>query len=422
MIHPTVIDARRERLNAALKDVLPPGGLREYSVAEVREFVDYRLPQHFDPKTGQQTVPFSREALTFMQNEQLMSKVSFPYWGERYWSINFQGQAIAPLYPLWESQRLILARIGEIEKARFESGHPDGIVYDILKARQLGASTLAEAIMGHRSTCYAHVFGLIASDEPDASGFLFDMFERGVARLPFYMRPGITEHVKNDEMVFSHGSHVFVGWSRAQRKTAEVGKRGQIGRGKTLSLLHLSELASWEQAEQIDDALNPAVPMTPLTFWCDESTAKGRGNWWHKSWEAAKAGKSRRAAIFIPWYAEKQKYWLPCPVGWEPRKETLAHARRAAEFGPRWMRRTVTLTREQLFWWEFNYQKALEDGSLGRFLEEYPADDIEAFQHSGRGIFSIPVRERIRAAAKPVLAIVEIESYRNLTRVAGGRL
>jgi hypothetical protein len=417
MIHPKVIDARREQINRALAEVLPPGGLREYPVGVVREFVDERLPKAFDPKTGKQTRAFSVEEQTFMLNEQLMGKINFPYWGERYWQINFQGQAIAPLYPLWESQNLILEAIGRVEWERFQSGHPDGILYLVLKARQLGASTLSEAIIGHRSTTYAHIFGLIASDEQDASAFLFDMYERGVERLPFYMRPTITEHVKNDEMVYGTGSHVFVGWSRAQRKSSETGKRGQIGRGKTLSLGHLSELATWEQPEQIDSALMPAVPMTPLTFFALESTAQGRQNWWHKNWLEAKAGRSRYAAIFIPWYAERTKYWLPAPGGWTPTASTLAHARRAAEHGPRWMYRPVALTREQLFWYEFTREKATRDGTLSKFLEEYPADDEEAFQHSGRSIFSLMVRERIRDQARPLRAVIEVESFRELTRL-----
>jgi hypothetical protein len=419
MIHPKVIDARREQLNAALKDVLPPGGLREYPVETVREFVDYRLPQAFDPKDRRKQIrPFSKEEQIFIRNEQIMGKISFPYWGERYWQINFQGQAIAPLYPLWESQRLILQHVGAIEWDRYQSGHPDGVIYLVLKARQLGASTLSEAIIGHRTTCYAHVFGLIASDEQDASSFLFDMYERGVERLPFFMRPTVTEHVKNDEMVFATGSHTFVGWSRAQRKGSDgVGKRGQIGRGKTLSVLHLSELASWEQPEQIDEALMPAVPMTPLTFGALESTAKGRFNWWHKNWMAAKAGKSRYSAVFIPWYAERGKYWLPAPVDWTPNLTTLAHARRATEYGPRWMHSTVQLTREQLYWYEFNRAQNEAAGKLSSFLEEYPSDDEEAFQHSGRSIFTLQVRERIRDKAKSLVGVVEVESFRELTRM-----
>lgn len=417
MIHPTVINARREQINAALQEALPPGGLREYPVEIVREFVDQRLPTAFDPKTKKQIRAFSDEETRFIRNEQIMGKINFPYWGERYWQINFQGQAIAPLYPLWESQTLILDQIGTIERDRFVSGHPDGVLYLVLKARQLGASTLSEAIVGHRSTCYAHMFGLIASDEQDASSFLFDMYERGVERLPWFMKPTITEHVKNDEMVFQTGSHVFVGWSRAQRKSSETGKRGQIGRGKTLALGHLSELATWEQPEQIDSALMPAVPMTPLTFWALESTAQGRQNWWHKNWLEAKAGRARYAAIFVPWYAERSKYWLPAPGEWIPSASTLAHARRAAEHGPRWMKRAVHLTREQLFWYEFNREKHTRDGTLSKFLEEYPADDIEAFQHSGKSIFSILVQERVREAAKPIQAIVEVESYRELTRM-----
>lgn len=414
MYHPDVTAIQRGALEQQFREILP-NGLTEHTVGNVQDYQD-RMRSVFDPKTGKQVRGLDREEQAFIVNEQLLGKVDFPYWAERYCVINLAASETGRLYPLWTSQRLIIEAIGRVEKERFESGHPDGILYLVLKARQLGASTLSEAIICHRSTTHAHTLGMLASDTPDSSAFLFDMYERMIDNLPWYMRPQITERVKNDEVVYATGSHIFVGASKSTRKGGQSeGGRGQIGRGKTLSLLHLSELATWEHYAQIHSALMPAVPVTPRTFGAFESTAQGRNNGWHLEWKEAKAGRGRFFCIFIPWYAERTKYWRPAPDGWLPSPDTVAHAQRAEANGPRWMSGTVRLTKEQLYWYESERMTAANKGELSKFLEEYPADDEEAFQHAGRSVFSIDVRERVKAQARPLRAVIEVKPQAELT-------
>lgn len=419
MYHPLLIDQARERLNEILQKTLP-GGLQETPVPEIAQW-QARLSTAFGKK-GDPIRPFTKEEENFILNERMLGKISYPYWAERYDTINVAGQALGKLYPLWESQRLIIAKIAEIQKERYDQRHPDGIIVDILKARQLGASTLINSILKHRLTTHAHTIGLLASDVPDNSAFLYDMFERGVDHLSWWMKPTILERVKNDEMVFGTESRLFVAASKSTRgadktdRSAVDGKKGQLGRGKTISIYHLSELATWTNPQQIDTAFDPGVPYSPLTFGARESTAQGWGpkNWWYCDWGIAKAGRGRTRAIFIPWYAEPQKYWLPAPVDWSISEATLVHAKRAEEFGPRWMKQAVHLTRDQLYWYETRRAEAEEKDQLESFLQEYPADDEEAFQMSGRSIFSVKLRERVKLQARPIHGIVEIRSNREM--------
>lgn len=376
-------------------------------------------------KKGEQIRALDAEERAFINNERLMGKISWRYWAERYSTINIAGQALGKLFPLWESQNLILAKIGQIEMERYEAGHPDGIFPVILKARQQGISTLAASILAHRLTTHANIFGLVASDVPDNSGFLYDMFERTVDHLPWWMKPTIAERVKNDEMVFGTGSRLFAGASKSTRgadksdRSSVDGRKGQLGRGKTLSMFHLSELATWTNPKQIDTAFLPAIPMSPLSFGIFESTAQGWGpsNWWYVTWQLAKQGQGRTRAIFIPWYAEKSKNWLPCPPDWVPNDTTHAHALRAAEYGPRWMGGPVRLTREQLYWYEVNRNEADARDDLEGFLQEQPADDEEAFQMSGRSIFPTRLRERVKTQMRPLAGLIEVRSNRELGTV-----
>lgn len=419
MYHPALIAIQRGKMNEMIREAIP-AGLAEIPVEEIPEW-QARLSTAFGKK-GDQIRPFTVDENRFILNERIMGKISYPYWAERYDTINLAGQALGKLYPLWESQRLIIDAIGLIQKERFDQNHPDGIQVDILKARQLGASTLISSILKHRLTTHAHTFGLLASDVPDNSAFLYDMFERGVDHLPWWMKPTISERVKNDEMVFGTESCLFVAASKSTRgadkseRTSADGKKGQLGRGKTISVYHLSELATWTNPQQIDTSFDPSVPMSPLTFGARESTAQGWGprNWWYCDWKIAKAGKGRVRACFIPWYAERSKYWLPAPVEWSPSPETLNHAKRAEEFGPRWMRTAVSLTREQLYWYETKRAEAEEKDTLEGFLQEYPADDEEAFQMSGRSIFPTKLRERVKSHARPIHGLIEIKSNREL--------
>jgi hypothetical protein len=296
------------------------------------------------------------------------------------------------------------------------------VLVNILKARQLGASTLCSSILCHRTTTRAHTFGLLASDVPDNSAFLYDMYERQLDHLPWWMLPSVVERVKNDEIVFDTDSRLFVSASKSTRGADKLrrdsvdGKKGQLGRGRTIAVFHLSEIATWTNPRQIDTSFMPTVPYSPVVCGAKESTAQGWGpnNWWYQDWQQAKSGKGRFSAVFIPWYAEQSKYRLPAPLSWSPSPDTLAHARRAEEYGPRWMHRSVQLTRDQLYFYEQARAAAEAKDMLAEFLQEMPADDEEAFQMSGRSIFTVGVIERIKNQARPLCGMVEIRPNRQM--------
>lgn len=418
MYSPFVIDINRKRLEALLHRELPHG-LVEYSVEEVKEFLD-GFRGLFDKK-GIASRELTRAESQFITNERIFVKISWRYWAERYATISLKAQAIGSLYPLWESQEVILNAISDVEWQRYQEGHPDGICFDLLKDRQVGGSTFMGSIIGHRSTTHGNVNGLLASDVPDNSAFLYDMYERIVDNLPWYLKPTIAERVKNDEMVYATGTRVMVGASKSTRgaDSTDTGaaRKGQLGRGKTLSIVHLSELATYTNPSQVDSALEPGIAVSPFTFWAKESTAQGRGpaNWWHQDWLTAKSGRGRSFAIFIGWYMEKSRHWLPYPAGWIPNTTTLAHARRIEESSPRWLKgKKYICSKEQLYWYENARLVATAKDDLESFLQEHPADDEEAFQYSGKSVFPVLLRERVKLQSRPVGAIVEIKTNREM--------
>lgn len=426
MYSPAIAARRRADLERALHEALP-FGLREYSVEEVREFRDVRFADLFDKK-GNYRRELTAEESTFILNEQLLGKVDYQYFAERYETISIAGQSLGTLFPLLESQEIVLGEIGRLEKVRYEQDHPDGVILDVLKDRQQGISTLSVGINFHRTVTHANTFALIASDVPTSSDFLWDMYERMLDNLPWWMMPTVSERTKNDEIVYASGTHLFWGAAKSTRgadkttRNATDGQKGQLGRGKNFSMIHLSEIATMTNPQQIDTSLEPGIPVSPMTFYVKESTAQGRGskNYWHNEWNLAKAGKSRATAVFIPCFATKRKNTLPPPAAWIPSLETLKVARRYEEEGPRWMHRPVRATRGQLYWYEKTRAEKVVKGLLAEFIQEHPVTDDEAFQYSGQQVV-LPalVLERVRNDARPVGSLIEILPQRELTAAPG---
>jgi hypothetical protein len=413
MYHPLVVAHRQAVLERGFAEILPEGLQRLPVETCHRRRKD--LDQLWDPEERRPKRPFSQDEHAFVLNEQLLTKIDYAYAAERYIWINYEGQSLKPMFPLWESQRLILGEIARIEYEHWRTNHPDGILGNILKGRQLGASTLCQSLLAHRVLTHGHVRTLIASDVPQNSGSegLFGMLELVVEHWPWWLKPREKFHTKNQHIMFDNDSRVVVesGKSMKGGLQDEGQEKGQIGRSKTYSAVHLSEISSWERPEQIESSLLPAVPRTPRTLMFRESTALGRNNYWHLIWQVADAGEDPRFFnVFIPWYAEATKYWLPCPEGWIPTTETLAFARRATEHGPRYMHRSVHLTKEQLYWYELNYKAAQRQELLYRFLSEYPSEPEEAFQNSGRSIFSIETQARVQSQQRPLVDLLVVKS------------
>lgn len=406
MYSPAVIAARQAVLEEKLGAILPNGRLTRLPVSHCHAMRDH-LQGVWDPDKGVPTRGFSQEEQAFILNEQLLTKIDYAYAAERYIYINYEGQALKPMYPLWESQRLILGELARREEERWISGHPDGLLANILKGRQLGASTLAQSLLGHRVLTHSQVRTLIASDVPQNSGSegLFGMLELLVERWPWWLKPKERFHTKDRHIMWANGSRVVVesGKSMKGGLQDDGGEKGQLGRSKTYSCAHLSEISSWERPEQINNSLLPAIPRTPRTLALRESTALGRNNYWHVEWKLAASGRDPRFFnVFVPWYAERSKYWLPFPADWIPSDDTLQFAARAAQHGPTYMHRPVAIAKEQLYWYELTKAAAVVKEELYKFLSEYPSEPEEAFQNSGRSIFTVATLDRLAAQARPI--------------------
>jgi len=404
MYAPALIAQRVEEAERLFASALTATGgrLGRYSVSESATLTA-SIMQAKD-ESGAFRRALTEEEQGFIVTAKLRTTIDFPWFAERFCWIDQEGHGLRRLAPLWESQQLVLDQLGRLEKARDDEGSPDGLLLNILKARQLGVSTLSEALVAHRICTRAHIRALSGADVEDQAGYLFRMVVRIYDQLPWFLKPGRVYFNKNRELSLANQSFLKTAWGKSTRGALQAvsgqeGAKGSIGRGQTFSVVHISELPTWENPEQLDTALLPAIPYANDTLVLYEATAEVAGDWWHTHWLTSGRGEGRFRNIFIPWSAEPSKYALPAPEGWAPSASTQAHAVKCERDSPKWFGgKTVRLSREQLYWYETTRRFYESKGQLYKFLKEYPADDLECFQYAGRSVFTFEQLDAIEKA------------------------
>lgn len=264
-----------------------------------------------------------------------------------------------------------------VAKRQQDAGKPVRLI--ILKARQLGFSTLTEGLIFHACATRKNVNALIVAHREDATANLFRMSKLFYDELPAPVKPMLRAS-NAQELVFENPSKLRSEREarpglRSRIRCATAGGRG-IGRSDTLQCVHLSEYAFWPdgadgKASTLAGILQ-AVPSLPGTMVVIESTANGFEDF-KERWDAAVAGENDFEPVFFAWF-ENPDYSMPVVPGteWTPEERELRDAYR--------------LTDEQLQWRRWCIANNC-GGSLDMFRQEYPASPGEAFLHSGTGVF-----------------------------------
>lgn len=248
----------------------------------------------------------------------------------------------------------------------------------VLKARQMGFSTLTGGVMFARCATAKNKLGLIVAHKDEATRELFGMHKRFLDNLPPPMKPQVAAS-NGYEIVFDRPA-------RSKAKTEGLGSRIKIataggtglGRGSTVQYLHLSEYAFWPgDPDENYVALMQAVPDDPDTIVIIESTANGWNDFKEK-WDAA-VERERRGEldgflpVFFAWF-EMDEYRRAVPPGFQrtPDEEELA-----ARYG---------LDDGQLAWRRWAIVNNC-GGDPDKFRQEYPACPEEAFLATGSCVF-----------------------------------
>jgi hypothetical protein len=226
----------------------------------------------------------------------------------------------------------------------------------ILKARQMGFSTLAEAMIYKDSATQANVTSGIVAHEVQATNNLFRISRRFQENLDPELRPRLkASNAKELIFDFSDGPSTI--------KCMTAGNTS-IGRSDTFQNLHISEYAYWPgEKREILTGLMQAVPNEPNTMVIIESTANGYDDF-KDMWDTAVAGENDFEPVFCAWW-EHDGYAMPY-TGFELTGEEER------------LKEAYGLTGGQLEWRRWCIKNNCR-GNADMFRQEYPSCPEEAF-------------------------------------------
>lgn len=266
-------------------------------------------------------------------------------------------------------------RLYDIIKREWEAGRPVRII--ILKARQMGFSTLTAAIIFWMAATAHAVRCMVVAHKDEATDNLFQMYKRFYENLPAQIKPSL-QASNAKELVFDKPSRTQGTKGLGSRiRCATAGGQG-VGRSYTLKALHLSEVAFWpgKKAQTLTGLLQ-AVPDLPGTLVIMESTANGFEefkNRWDDAVEAQREGRDGYIPVFFAWH-EMKEYRRKVPKGFQLTAEEEE------------LKQTYNLDDRQIAWRRWAIEN-LCGGDEDLFKQEYPASPEEAFISTGRCAFN----------------------------------
>lgn len=273
-------------------------------------------------------------------------------------------------------------------KREREAGRPPRIL--ILKARQLGLSTITEGMMFQDSATRKLVQTLIVAHRDDSTTKLFRMNKLFFDYLPRKLQP-MCKHSNAKELVFENPTRDPAEKRRRPGLMSSircVTANDGMGRSETLNNVHLSEFAFWKgNKNEILDGVMQAVPAELNTLVVIESTANGY-NEFKDLWDGAVAGENGWVPLFIAWFHE-EKYRMEVTEGtvWDEEERSLMEA--------------YHLDPEQMAWRRWCIRVNCH-GDKRKFQQEYPSTPEEAFLFSGTPFFdNEDILPRLAAAPEP---------------------
>ena len=266
-------------------------------------------------------------------------------------------------------------------KEQHNQGKPIRII--VLKARQIGFSTLTESIIFKNTATKFNVNAGIITHKEEATTNLFNMSKRMYDNLPDNMKPSL-KRSNAKELIFDNDQGTGL---KSKIKCMTAGSSG-VGRSDTFNYLHISELAFWgNNAKETTIGLFQAVPNLPNTMIVIESTANGF-EYFKELWDMAVKGESDFIPVFVGWN-ELTDYKMPY-TGFE-----------LTDYEKN-LQRIYNLSLEQLSWRRWCIKNNC-GGDEQQFKQEYPINPQEAFISSGNCVFDKEiVINRIQELSKPI--------------------
>ena len=275
-------------------------------------------------------------------------------------------------FTLNSTQKKVVDKIQD----RRRQGRP--VFIFVLKARQLGISTLAQAITFAFTSQRNNITALDVADDMDGASYIFKMNEL------FY-----------DRMSIDH-PHLTPARSRSDEKRLEFEKtysrimidtanNATAGRKFTLQIVHLSEVAFYKNFNEIKQALFPAISQNPDTIVMLETTANGINDastfyWKQKAAYEADPESTDWIVMFCSWKEHEEYRREFYNEGLKTKFEKSLSIKEMK------IKKEHGLNLEQLNWRRHMIEDAF-GGDDEKFEVEFPLTDKEAFKSTAKQVF-----------------------------------
>jgi hypothetical protein len=204
----------------------------------------------------------------------------------------------------------------------------------VLKARQIGFSTLAAAFTFWETFFWADRFTVMLSRTEREASKLLQKTKYGYKMMPAWMRTRGPDLLSDNQlkMVFANDSSI-----------ESLPSGNDPARGESVYRVIIDEMAFLPNAEEAWASIEPIADVGGRVICL--STANGEGNIFHQLWVGSQTGTNRFTGVFFPWSAgDRDEDW------YEAKKRDL----------PDW-----------------------------QLAQEYPDNAEEAFIRSGRPVFDL---------------------------------
>lgn len=253
--------------------------------------------------------------------------------------------------------------VDEVEQALVERRRCRFIV---LKARQLGVSTIIEALMFALAMILHRMNGLIVSHEGDSAKHILNMTNHYWETWRFNGMYSIKHNSVSNKSWVETGSTIRVA----------TAKNVDAGRSQTIQFLHGSEVAFYLNALTLMTGLAQAIPDTSPSIIGLESTANGIGGYFYEEWNGAVDGDTEYVPFFFPWHEHPQ--YTARALGITATLGKLNDEERVL--------RAIGIDDDRLAWRRWALANKC-NSDINQFHQEYPTTPEEAFVVTGTNIF-----------------------------------
>lgn len=383
----------------------------EHSIEEVDQW-SARLKEVFqiDSKGNIfQQRPLTKAEKRFIANERAMCSASCFYFLTRYYYIKAKNRIMR--FAFRQGQWILWMMLCELDRMGVSK------MLQILKARQLGISTLAEGIATWASQFMPGCAEQIGSADGQKTQIMLGMLTLAIEMLPPWLPPTQTR-------AKTASDRALLEWSRigSMIMVQHGAMRGGMGQGSTPTFVHLSECSQFtDPTTQLDEGLFKTLHEGPELVVLLESTGdpKHKSSWWWKqNWITNRdnywSGAADFLPVFLPWHTTPELYpgpWLkkhPMPPDFQPNQDTIAHVIRAQAYvaatpmlakviGKDWK-----MPLEQQWFWQFKHEDHKRRRVEKSWYRQMPCDDYEALLGENDKVYSQETIEVISKTVEPV--------------------